>query len=33
MAASLIVVLPAIILFAIGQKYFMEGIALTGIKG
>jgi len=33
MAASVIVTIPAILVFAIGQKYFMEGIALTGIKG
>ncbi|MBW7454015.1 carbohydrate ABC transporter permease [Paenibacillus sepulcri] len=33
MAASLLVLLPALIVFAIGQRYFMEGIALTGIKG
>lgn len=33
MAASLTMVIPAIILFSIGQKYFIEGISLTGIKG
>ncbi|MEG2208936.1 MAG: carbohydrate ABC transporter permease, partial [Clostridia bacterium] len=33
MAASLVMVIPAIILFAIGQRYFIEGIVLTGIKG
>lgn len=33
MAAALTMVVPAIILFAIGQKYFIEGISLTGIKG
>lgn len=33
MAASLTMVIPAIILFGIGQKYFIEGISLTGIKG
>ena len=33
MAAAVIAILPCIILFFIGQKYFVEGIALTGIKG
>ncbi|WP_046226319.1 carbohydrate ABC transporter permease [Paenibacillus dauci] len=33
MAASLIIVLPAILLFVIFQRYLIEGIALTGIKG
>lgn len=33
MAASLVMVIPAIILFAVGQRYFIEGIVLTGIKG
>ena len=33
MAASLVMVLPAVVLFAIGQRYFIEGIVLTGIKG
>lgn len=33
MAASTMVVIPVIIVFMIGQKYFIEGIALTGIKG
>jgi multiple sugar transport system permease protein len=33
MAASTLVVLPAVIVFIIGQKYFIEGIALTGLKG
>jgi multiple sugar transport system permease protein len=33
MAASTIVITPAIIVFLLGQKYFVEGIALTGIKG
>ena len=33
MAASLVVILPAIIIFFIGQKYFIEGIAMTGLKG
>ncbi|MCK4543471.1 MAG: carbohydrate ABC transporter permease [Spirochaetales bacterium] len=33
MAASTVVVFPAIIIFFIGQKYFIEGIAMTGLKG
>ena len=33
MAASTVVVFPAILVFLLGQKYFIEGIALTGLKG
>lgn len=33
MAAGMVMVVPAIILYGIGQKYFIEGINLTGIKG
>lgn len=33
MAASAIALLPMIVVYFIGQKYFMDGIALTGIKG
>ncbi|HEY0826665.1 MAG TPA: carbohydrate ABC transporter permease [Bacilli bacterium] len=33
MAAVCIVVLPSIIVFAFAQRYFIEGIAMTGIKG
>lgn len=33
MAAATVVLIPVIILFLIGQKYFVEGIATTGIKG
>jgi multiple sugar transport system permease protein len=33
MAASTVVVAPIILLFFIGQRYFIEGITLTGIKG
>jgi len=33
MAAVAIVVLPSIAIFLIAQRYFIEGIALTGIKG
>jgi len=33
MAASATVVLPCVIVFLIGQRYFLEGITLTGLKG
>jgi multiple sugar transport system permease protein len=33
MAASLIVALPCLILFFVAQKYFVQGIVTTGIKG
>lgn len=33
MAASTVVVLPCIVVYLIGQRYFLEGITLTGIKG
>lgn len=33
MAASAVVVLPIVIIFFLGQKYFIEGIAMTGMKG
>ena len=33
LAASVIVTLPMLILFFLGQRYFMEGIATTGMKG
>ncbi|BDG34298.1 MULTISPECIES: carbohydrate ABC transporter permease [Anoxybacillaceae] len=33
MAASVLVLLPLIILFFVGQKYFISGIATTGVKG
>lgn len=32
-AASVIVTLPMIVIFFIGQRYFMDGIATTGRKG
>lgn len=33
MAASLIHILPTIVIFFFAQKFFMQGIALTGLKG
>lgn len=33
MAAASVAVIPVVIIFLIGQRYFIEGIALTGIKG
>jgi multiple sugar transport system permease protein len=33
MAASVLVVLPVLLLFAAFQRYFIQGITLTGVKG
>jgi multiple sugar transport system permease protein len=33
MAATLVVILPMIVLFAFAQRYIVEGVALTGLKG
>ena len=33
MAASTVVLLPTVVLFFIAQRYFIQGIAVTGIKG
>ena len=33
MAASLVSLVPVLILFFSAQRYFVKGIALTGIKG
>ncbi|MEH7178603.1 carbohydrate ABC transporter permease [Neobacillus vireti] len=33
MAVSLITVIPLLILFFIGQKYFVQGITMSGLKG
>jgi multiple sugar transport system permease protein len=33
MAASLVAVVPVLILFFFAQQYFVKGIVLTGIKG
>ena len=33
MAGSLISILPILVIYIFAQKYFVQGIALTGIKG
>ena len=33
MAATTIVVLPSLVMYLFAQKYFIEGIAMTGVKG
>jgi len=33
MAASAIFTIPMIVLFFFAQKYFIEGITVTGVKG
>jgi multiple sugar transport system permease protein len=33
MAASLVTMLPVLIVFLLAQRLFIEGIAITGLKG
>ena len=33
MAATLLVMLPPLLLFFLAQKYFIQGIVFTGVKG
>ena len=33
MAASLVVMLPVIVLFFVAQRYFIQGVVFTGVKG
>jgi ABC-type glycerol-3-phosphate transport system permease component len=33
MAAGLVIMLPILIVFLLGQRYFIEGVTLTGLKG
>ena len=33
MAASTVVMLPLLILFFIGQRYFIQGVVISGVKG
>jgi multiple sugar transport system permease protein len=32
MAAATIAVLPVLIIYLVGQRYIIEGVALTGLK-
>ncbi|HUX36915.1 MAG TPA: carbohydrate ABC transporter permease [Rectinemataceae bacterium] len=33
MAASCLVILPPVLLFLVGQRFFVEGVTMTGVKG
>lgn len=33
MAGAVVIVLPVVIVFLLLQRYFTEGVALTGLKG
>jgi multiple sugar transport system permease protein len=33
MAGSILAIIPTIMLFFFAQRYFVEGIAMTGMKG
>ena len=33
MAAALIVSIPLIVLFFVFQKYYIQGVVITGVKG
>ena len=33
MAASLVAMLPVVLIFFFAQKYFIQGIVFTGVKG
>ncbi|MBT4501495.1 MAG: carbohydrate ABC transporter permease, partial [Gemmatimonadetes bacterium] len=33
MAGAVLSLLPILVLYVFGQKYFVQGIALTGMKG
>jgi multiple sugar transport system permease protein len=33
MAASTLALIPIVLVFIFAQKYFVEGIAITGVKG
>ena len=33
MAASLMVMVPVLVVFMLGQRYFVKGIVLSGLKG
>ena len=33
MAGSVVSIIPTLVLFALAQKYFVQGVVLTGLKG
>jgi multiple sugar transport system permease protein len=33
MAGSLLVIVPMLLLYGFGQRYFIQGLARTGLKG
>jgi multiple sugar transport system permease protein len=33
MALSTLMIIPMLVLFALGQRYFIQGVTLTGLKG
>jgi multiple sugar transport system permease protein len=33
MAAAVVVMLPVLIIYIFAQRYFVQGIALSGVKG
>ena len=33
MAAGVMAIIPMIVIYSFGQRYFIEGIAFTGVKG
>ena len=33
MAASLVAMSPVIVLFFVAQRYFIQGVVITGVKG
>jgi ABC-type glycerol-3-phosphate transport system permease component len=33
MATSIVILLPTIVVFFVAQKYYIQGIVVTGIKG
>jgi multiple sugar transport system permease protein len=33
MALSTLMIIPMLVIFSLGQQYFIQGVTLTGIKG
>jgi multiple sugar transport system permease protein len=33
MVLSVLMIIPMLVIFAFGQRYFIQGVTLTGIKG